>query len=103
GHRRRRVALADDPGWLHPIQGLSYRHDAARAQIVQSLARLHEIEIDVGNDPGDLQDLVEHLAMLGRDANGDVNRRFARQALDDRVELDGSRPGTEYDKDPLGR
>src|SRR3546814_4322362 len=43
---------------------------------VKRLVRLHDIQIDVGNDPGNLQNLIEQVAVLRRDADPRLDFRF---------------------------
>ena len=67
--RRRRVPLDEQPlrGVLdeHAVEG----GEGARGELVGRLVGAHEVEVHVGPDLEEVEDLVEHLAVLGRRAD----------------------------------
>jgi len=98
---RRRVALNEQPvrGVIREdaVQGL----EGARGDLVGRLVGAHEVEVDVGPDLEEIEDLVEHLAVLrGRADDGLEARGLPLEAADDRGELDRLRPRSHDDQDP---
>ena len=67
-----------------------------RQDFVQALVRSHYVEIKVRSDAKQVQNLIQHLAMLGRYANQRRYAIFSLKRLDDRCHLDGFRSGAEY-------
>ena len=67
-----------------------------RGDVIQSLARLHDVQIIIGLDLKDGQNLVQHLPVLGGDTDQGLNARRRRQRRDDRGQLDGFGPSAEY-------
>ena len=71
-----------------------------RREAGQRLARLHQIEIVVGGDGKGRQHLVQHVAVLRRDA--DFHREFIRlraQPVNQRTKLDALRARSENAED----
>ena len=58
-------------------------------------AVVHQVEIDVGHDARDFQDLVEHLAVLAGDGYDTVKELRLVQCGNDRGHLDGLGPSAE--------
>ena len=102
GHRRGGVALDD-----HPVGPLRV-HDAAEpgeqrgGQRVERLVGTHQVEIVVGRDPGDVEDLVEHAAVLRADADSAVEAIVGFERVDQREKLDRFGPGAEDGEDASG-
>lgn len=65
----------------------------------QRLLRAHQIQVGVRLDVEDLQYLVEHLAVLCRDADMAFKIRLPLQGQDDRGQFDGLRSRAENDRD----
>jgi len=57
--------------------------------VAQVLPRLHQVQIEIGLDAEDVEHLVEHLPVLGGDADFCINARIRREDLHDRRHLDG--------------
>jgi len=101
GQRRRkdrcRVALHQDQVGLFlrevPVQSENRGHGEA----CQGLVRAHEVQVRIGLDVEGLQDLVEHLPVLGGDADPRLEPAGPLQFADDRGQLDRFRPCAEYD------
>ena len=73
GHRRQRVAVNEDAIGLPGIEGLAKTRHQPRQKRVERLVRGHDVKVDVGHDPRDIEYLVEHLAMLGGDAYANLD------------------------------
>ena len=91
--RRRRIAVYEhDVGPPLGEHALHPDEDAGR-DVGQRLRPRHDVEVDVGNDLEQAQDVVQHLAVL----RGDAHQRFdlgtsALQRMDHRRHLDRVRP-----------
>ena len=59
----------------------------------------HYVEIVVGSSIENVEDLIEHLPVLGRDAKTRQQLRFLCQRLGHRQHFDGLGPGSEDEKD----
>ncbi len=71
---------------------------------VERLARLHQVEIDIGRESGDRQHLIEQAAMLRGDAGAHGRgRAAASSARDDGKKLDRLGAGAEDEEDAAGR
>jgi hypothetical protein len=92
---RGRVALHEDQVGPAPGKVAVDGFDRARGQPGERLARAHEVEVGVRPDAEDVQDLVEHLAVLGRNADAAVETTVDLEPEDHRGQLDGLRPGAE--------
>jgi hypothetical protein len=66
----RRIALHDGKSGLHLIEHWLQRGEHPRGRLRQRLSRLHQIQVDVGNDGEGAQHLIEHGPMLRGDADG---------------------------------
>ncbi len=91
-----RVALSQDPVGSalpdHAVQGAEQR----RRQLGQGLVGLHQVQIEVWLDPEEVQNLVEHLAVLAGGADQRTNPvRVPGQFFDDRRHFDGFGPSTD--------
>ena len=94
GKNGRGVALRDDP--IRPKLGedLVKARQKPRGETRKGLIRLHDVEVDVGTDVEQLKNLIEHLPVLARCANG--RSHLVRALLkfeDDRGHFDCLRPG----------
>src|SRR5260370_19763774 len=94
------VALHDHDGRPFGLEHAFESRENPRSRLEQRLARQHEVQIVMGFDVESLEHLVEHLAMLRRDQNADVEAggMFAKTA-NHRTELDRLRPGAEDQQD----
>jgi len=63
------IALNNDPGRPNVIQHLANFGEQPRAQMIERLIGRHDVEIEVGNDVRQLENLVEQLPMLCRRAD----------------------------------
>ena len=84
----------------HAIRSLGIEHGTqlrqrSRSHLVERLARLHQIAIDIGHDAREVQHLIEHFAVLCGDRDTDVYTSVHPQAVDHRRHLDRFRPGAE--------
>jgi hypothetical protein len=68
GHGSRRVALHQDPFGLLGFQDLVEGSQHAGRERARRLVGPHQIQVDVGVDLEEAQDLIQHLAMLSRRA-----------------------------------
>jgi hypothetical protein len=95
GHGRGGVALHHDAIRAECRQCVVHSPEHPRRQLRQGLVRLHQIEINVGSDVGDLEHLIEHLPVLCRHADEHPKARVFLQRMDDRKQLDRFRSGPE--------
>ncbi len=66
-------------------------------QPIQGLIRPHEVQIEVGREPEEAEDLVQKLPVLRRGAKRDLEAlRLPPQPLNDRHHLDGLGPGSRH-------
>jgi len=86
---RGRVALDEDKVGFglreEAVDGL----DRPGGEAGQRLVPLHQVEVHVGLDAEGIEDLVEHLAVLGGDADLTGEARIVLEREDDRGQLDG--------------
>ena len=92
GQRCGGVALHDSERGLHLQENLLKPGNQPRGEGGQSLARLHQIEIEIGRDSEYREHLIEHLAVLGRDADKGIQMGLLPKNLDERAKLDRFRP-----------
>jgi len=97
-HRGRGVALHDDEVGPFGIHHLAKPDQQPRGQPVERLAGFHEVEIDVGHQSGDRQDLVEQTPVLRRHAGPDRQPGPCREGRDDGEEFDRFRARAEDDE-----
>jgi len=79
-----------------------YPSTASTARAVspaRDLVGAHQVQVDVGPDAEDFEDLVEHLAMLRRDADARRQQGVLPHGQDQGAELDGFGPRAEYERD----
>ena len=65
----------------------------ATRQLTETLIGAHHVQICVGSDPKALQHLVEHVTVLTRHRDLDIEISVKPQRADHRRELDGFGPG----------
>ena len=99
GHRGGGVALDDDHVGLLGVHHIAEPGEQARGEAVEILAGLHQIEIDIGDEPGDGEHLIEQAAMLGGDAGPHDEAGHLLERGDDGEQLDRLGPGAEDDED----
>ena len=99
GHGGGGVALDDHPARAHPVEDLADVLQQAGGELVERLVGPHDVEVDVGNDVGELQHLVQHLAVLGGGADLYGGGRLRLQPVDDRKQLDGFRARAHHHKE----
>ncbi len=97
GQRGGRVAVHEHAFGPKRSEHAAQSGEDRAGDVGQSLARLHDVQVVVRRDVEQGEHLVEHLAMLRRDAHADVELRHAREALDDGRHLDGFGPRSEHD------
>lgn len=89
----------------HQIRLLCSQHPLeagqnAAAQVVQILTGLHDVQVMLGRDVKQMENLVQHLAVLGRDADhGFAVRCSGLKAFDQGSHLDGLGAGAKDDED----
>src|SRR5439155_7295672 len=108
GHRAGRVTLNDDHVWPFLIDHSSNSGNHRSHDVFRALIRAHHVEIMLGVKVEDLEDLVEHFAVLGGDADhrlnirtipklehqwGELHRLRARSKDDERFQT-GRRPSS---------
>ncbi len=100
-HGRGRVALHHDPRRLFAVHHLPQFGEQRRSQPVKALPRSHKVQIVVWHQPGKLQDLIQHFAVLTRSANHRQETRIDAQGGDNRKQLDRLGSCPEYDQELL--
>ena len=94
--------MDEDDIWSAGLQhGLEADEDARR-QLMQCLSRSHEVEIVIGDDVEQLEDLIEHVAVLGCDTDDALNSLGGLECLDHRSHLDRLRAGPKDGEDANG-
>jgi len=98
-HRGRGIALHNDAIRLLRVHHLAQPGQQPCGQPVERLARLHQVEVDVGGQPGDRQYLIEQPAMLGGDTGSHGQARHIGQCADHGEQLDRLWPGAKDQQD----
>ena len=102
GHDGGGIALHQHPVRLEVAQhGVEVGEDGG-GQLRQRLVGAHQVEVDVGGDLEQVEHLVEHLAVLGGDANQRFDAGRVVQALYDGRHFDGFRAGAKDGEDAHG-
>src|SRR5262249_21614364 len=92
------VALHDHSVRTYPIERLANSDEDTSTELVQRLIFFHQVKIDVRRDLHELEDLIQHLAMLSCDAHGHLHRILGLQLFHNRKKLNGLRPRSEQNK-----
>ena len=106
---RRGIAVDQDHVGLLILQHRCQPLQDVAGDAVQGLAVLHDVQIMIGLDLECLQHAVQHLSVLGADADDALQLGMLFDRVDDRCHLDGLRPGAENTHDfihedpPFGR
>jgi len=87
--------------WLRSPDHPAQPGQQCGGQCIERLIGAHQVEIVVGSDPGDRHNLIEHAAMLRRNAHAHAKSRVGAQGMDHRKHLDRLRTGAEDDEDGL--
>ncbi len=96
GGAGRGVAMDQDDVGLGLFEDVPHAGEDTRGDVVEVLALLHDIEVKIGLDVEDPQDLVEHLTMLPGDADDSLEAvRILLELLDQGADLNRLRPGPE--------
>ena len=93
------VALHQHHVRLFRIQNTAQRFEGPRRHPEEVLVLAHDVQIVVGLDLEEVQDLVEHLAMLRGHADPALNAVGLFQCRDQRCHLDGFRSRAEDGQD----
>jgi hypothetical protein len=101
--RRCCISLHEHRVGLQPSDHGSQPVDNPRRQTGEGLPGLHQIQIDVWSDPAQLQNLIEHFAMLSGDDDLRIEVRMCIQSLNQRRHLDRFRTRPECQHDLLNR
>jgi hypothetical protein len=96
-HGGQRIAMDDYPVGLFRIECPAEFDDKTRGKAIKRLVFLHDVQIDVRDDTADLENLIEQAAMLGGDTDTRVDMRSGAECMNHGKQLDGFRPGPEYD------
>ena len=87
--------MDEDPVRLEFIENADHAAQNGGGNMDQVLVVAHDIEVEFGRDGEQPQHLVQHGAMLGRDADAGLDAGGIGQGLDDRGHLDRLWPGSE--------
>ena len=98
-HRGRGIALDDHPVGPLAVHHLAKSGQQSRRQPVEALPRLHQIEVDIGHQPGNRQHLIKQPAMLRGHAHAHVEITAAFQRGNNGEQLDRLGAGAENDED----
>ncbi len=101
-HDRGGIALGQHPIRLDLLQNGIQAGEDRRRQIGQGLPGLHQVQVEVGLDGKQAQHLVEHLAVLGGDADQGFEPGRLRQAIHNRRHFYGFRTGADDRKNTDG-
>ena len=86
--RRRRIAVDEDEVGLLFFKDRIKAEQNAGGDRRERLAGLHQVQVVIGPEVEQAQDLVEHLAVLGRHAEDRVDARFAFEPFHERRHFD---------------
>ena len=98
-HDSCRIALHHHPVGLFFVEHLADARKRTGGELVERLARRHQVEIVVGRHPCDIEHLVEHPAVLRRDADAAFEALVRLQGVDKWEKLDRFGPGAEDGED----
>ena len=101
GHGGGGVALHHDDVGLRLVEHLGHAEQHLGGYVEQRLARRHDIEIVIHRHAGQRDHLVDHLAVLGGDADLGVEMRALQRRLRHGEAFQGLRTGAEDDEQPL--
>ena len=102
GERGGGIALDHDQVGPFGFEHRFERGQDARRESGERLARLHQVEVVIRRDGEGFEGVVEHLAVLRRDADLDRElRRPQAQVAHQWTKLNGFRPGAEDGQDAL--
>ena len=96
GHRGRGVAVNQYHVGTEVLQHVAQAQQHTRSDVVQVLIGRHDVQVVLGHDVEHFEHLIQHLAVLGSDANtGFKSLTVALQGFHQRCHLDGFGAGTE--------
>ena len=101
GDDRGGVALYDGHVRRRTVEVLVHARDEPRCQRGERLARSHHVEVPIGDDVQCRQRLLEHLSMLCRRDDRQVQFRASADLVDDRCQLDRLGAGPDEDRHPV--
>jgi hypothetical protein len=103
-HGGRRVSLDEDPVGLLGGEDLVEGGQHPRGELAGRLVGPHQVEVDVRIDLEQTQDLIQHLAVLGRRAEPDGEAlRLLLESANHRGHLDRFRTCADDDQNSLNR
>jgi hypothetical protein len=99
GHRRGRIPLHQDPIGVQAGEDRVQVGENCSGYPGQALAGFHQVQVNVGDDPEEVQHLVEHLAVLGGHADERLDPRRPGEGMHHRRHLDRFGTGAKDGKD----
>ena len=93
--RRRRVAVHQHEVGAEGLEDPAHAPEHRAGDVGQILPRGHDVEVEVGDEPEEVEHLVEHLAVLGGDAEPRLEARVGGERQRQRRHLDRLRPRSE--------
>ena len=94
--------MDEDAVGLGALDHLHHAVEDRRGDVGKVLVGGHDIEVEIGADGEQIEHLIEHLAVLGGDADAGNDALGFRQALDDHGHLDGLGPRPENGQNAHG-
>ena len=101
GEDRRGIALNQDKVGFLLLQIAIQRRDGAGCEAGQGLVPLHEVEIHIRDNAENVENLVQHVTVLGRHAYPAADLRGFAEGQNHRGQFDGFRSCSENDGDGL--
>src|SRR5690554_1838733 len=89
------ITLHDHADWSDFVQRLADCCQQTAGKLVEALIRSHNIQVIIGHDTGYIQNLIEHLAVLGSDTAYAVQAASFRQCVYYRKQLNSFWSGPE--------
>ena len=92
------VALDHHPRRLLGIHHPAQFHNQRGRERIKALVGAHQVEIVIGGDTGDFQNLIQHAAMLRRNTDARGKPRVSLERGDQRKQLDRFGTGAKNDE-----
>ena len=99
GEAGRRVAMDQNPVRFLVIENIAQATEDGTGDMGQVLIITHDIEVVFGDNPKEVEHLVQHIPVLGGNRHLGIDAVRCRQGLDDRRHFDGFGTGSKHTQD----
>ena len=100
-HGGRGIALHDHPIGFFRVENFANTGQQARGERIERLVGLHDVEVMLGREFCEVQHLIQHIAMLARDADAAVKARVSAERMRQREQFDRLWASAENRQDAL--